>query len=53
MIKTVERLVADGEDEVFVIPDDHMPGVLEGLQQAERGEFATNEEMTALWRKWA
>ena len=48
----LEQVVADADDEVFVIPDDHMPGVLEGLAQAERGEFATDEEMAALWRKW-
>jgi predicted transcriptional regulator len=48
--EVIEELAAD-EDEVFRIPDDHLPGVLEGLAQAERGEFASDEEMAALWKK--
>ncbi len=39
------------DDEPFRIPDDHLPGVLEGLAQMRRGEFATDEEMDALWKK--
>ncbi len=42
---------AIAEDEIFRIPDDHLPGVLEGLAQAERGEFASEEQIAALWKK--
>ena len=42
---------AAGDDEMFRIPDDRLPGVPEGLAQAERGEFASDEEMDALWKK--
>ncbi len=35
----------------FEIPDDHLVAVLEGLEQAKRGERATEEEMAALWKK--
>ncbi len=46
-----EIAAADGEP--FRIPDDHLPGVLEGLAQAERGEFASEEEVErALRRPW-
>jgi predicted transcriptional regulator len=35
----------------FIVPDDHREAILEGLKQAERGEFASDEEMAALWKK--
>ena len=40
---------ADGEP--FKVPEEHRAAVLEGIGQAERGEFATDEEMAALWTK--
>ena len=50
--EVIEEIAAtDGEP--FRIPDDHLPGVLEGLAQAERGEFASEEEVErALRRPW-
>jgi predicted transcriptional regulator len=41
--------VADGGR--FIVPEEHRAAVLEGLRQAECGEFATDEEMAALWKK--
>jgi len=35
----------------FVVPDSHRAAVLEGLAEAERGEFVSDEEMAALWKK--
>jgi hypothetical protein len=46
----IEEIVS-ADDELFRIPDDHLPGVLEGLAEAERGEFASDEDMAALWKK--
>jgi predicted transcriptional regulator len=37
--------------EVFVIPEEHRAVVREGLDQAERGEFASDAEMAALWKR--
>jgi hypothetical protein len=48
----LEQLVADSDDEVFVIPADHIPAVMEGLRQAEQGDFASDKDMRALWKKW-
>jgi predicted transcriptional regulator len=48
--EVLEQIAAAGSD-LFVIPDDHRAAVLEGLAQADRGEFATDEEMAALWKK--
>ncbi len=48
--EVLEQIAAAGSD-FFVIPDDNRAAVLEGLGQADRGEFATDEEMAALWKK--
>ena len=46
----LEQIVAAGDD-VFVVPEEHRAAVLEGLEQARRGESASDEEMSALWKK--
>jgi predicted transcriptional regulator len=43
------KVPEDASGEVFTVPEEHRAGVLEGLEQAERGEFATDNEMVALW----
>ncbi|MGY3080061.1 putative transcriptional regulator [Bradyrhizobium sp. LM6.10] len=48
--EVLEQIVASDGDP-FVVPEEHREAVLEGLGQAERGEFATDEEMAALWKK--
>jgi predicted transcriptional regulator len=48
--EVLEQIVAN-DDVLFVVPDGHRAAVLEGLGQAERGEFATDDEMAALWKK--
>ena len=42
-------VASDGD--LFAVPEEHRAAVLEGLDQAERGEFATDQEMAALWKK--
>ena len=48
--EVIEQIAAS-DDGVFRIPDAHRAGVMQGLEQAERGEFASDEDMAALWRK--
>ncbi|WP_280708030.1 hypothetical protein [Bradyrhizobium sp. BR13661] len=48
--EVLEQIVANDGD-LFVVPDEHRAAVLEGLEQAERSEFATDQEMAALWKK--
>jgi predicted transcriptional regulator len=48
--EVLEQIVATDGD-LFIVPDEHRAAVLDGLEQAERGEFATDEEMAALWKK--
>jgi predicted transcriptional regulator len=46
----LEQIAAAGSD-VFLVPEEHRAAVLEGLDQAKRGEFVSDEEMSALWKK--
>jgi predicted transcriptional regulator len=50
--EVLEQITETVSDDVFVVPDDHLAGVLEGLAQADRGEFASDEDMAALWKKY-
>jgi len=42
--------IAVGEG-AFAVPQALRSAVLEGLKQAELGEFASDEEMKALWKE--
>ena len=48
--EVLEQIAAAGSD-IFVVPEEHRVAVLEGLSQADRGEFASDEEMASLWKK--
>ena len=48
--EVLEQIAAAGDD-VFIVPQEHRAAVLEGRGQAERGEFVSDEEMAALWKK--
>jgi predicted transcriptional regulator len=50
IIQPDEGPIAVGEG-AFAVPQAHRSAVLEGLEQAELGEFAGDEEMNALWKK--
>ena len=39
------------EAPVVALDDETRAAIREGLEQARRGEFATDEEITALWKK--
>lgn len=48
--EALEQIAAAGSDG-FVVPETHRVAVLEGLCQARRGEFVSEDEMSALWKK--
>jgi predicted transcriptional regulator len=48
--EVLEPIAADGSD-MLIVPDEHRAAVLEGLEQAKRGEFVSDDEMAALWKK--
>lgn len=35
----------------FAVPQGHRAAVREGFGEAERGQFVSDEEMAALWKK--
>jgi hypothetical protein len=47
--EVLEQIAAAGSDP-FIVPESHRAAVLEGLEQAGRGRFASDEEMIDLWR---
>ncbi len=49
--QTILQLVG-AEDEPEPIDSAHLPAVLEGLAQAKRGEFATDAEVEAAFRRF-
>ena len=46
----LEQIAAAGSD-AFVVPEAHRAAVLEGLGQARRGAFVSEDEMAVLWEK--
>jgi hypothetical protein len=48
--EVLEQIAAAGDD-IFPVPEGHRVAVLEGLEQAERGEFMNDDEMATLWKK--
>jgi hypothetical protein len=48
--EVLEQIVSAGSDP-FTVPEDHRAAILEGQQEAERGEFVSDDEMAALWKK--
>ena len=48
--EVLEQIASAGSG-LFVVPDEHRAEVLEGLEQAERGEFVSDHEMAAFWKK--
>jgi len=48
-VAEVLEQIASGS--VFTVPKEHRAAVLESLEQAERGEFMTDDEMAALWKR--
>jgi hypothetical protein len=48
--EVLEQIAAAGSDP-FIVPEAHRAAVLEGLEQAERRQFASDEEMVDLWKK--
>ena len=49
----LEQIALD-DGQPFLVPEDHRAAILEGLEQAQRGEFASDDAVDRLLRKpWA
>jgi truncated hemoglobin YjbI len=49
--EVLEQIAASADGEAFIVPEEHRAAVLEGLEQARRGEYASDDAMSALWKK--
>jgi predicted transcriptional regulator len=49
--EVLQQIAAANASERYVIPEEHRAAVLEGLEQARRGEFASDEEVDAVLRR--
>jgi predicted transcriptional regulator len=49
--KSLEDAIAGAGSDILAVPETHRTAVLEGLEQAERGEFVSDKDMDALWKK--
>lgn len=47
----LEQIAAFGSDPL-VVPEPHRAAVLQGLAEAERGEYVSDEDMAALEKVW-
>ena len=46
----LEQIAAFGS-EPFIVPESHRAAVLQGLAEADRGEYVSDEDMADLWKK--
>jgi predicted transcriptional regulator len=46
----LEQIAAAGSG-LFVVPEEDRAAVLQGREEAARGEFVSDEEMAAFWKK--
>jgi hypothetical protein len=51
LARTILEIVHGGSDEVYVLSDEENAAIDLALAQADRGEFATEEEVAALFSK--
>ena len=49
-VDVLEQIAAARSDP-FIVPESHRAAVVERLEQAERGQFASDKEMAVLWKK--
>jgi predicted transcriptional regulator len=45
-------LMLEKQDEFYEPTEEEQAAILQGLAEADRGEFASDEEVAALWRKF-
>jgi predicted transcriptional regulator len=52
LARTIMAMVNGGDAGVYVLSDEERAAVEIGIAQADRGEFATDEEVAALFAKY-
>lgn len=52
LARAIMEMVNGGDEGVYVLSDEERAAVEIGIAQADRGEFATDEEVAALFAKY-
>ena len=52
MTKQLVREIEARRPDVYVMKEDERAAVREGLKQAERGQFVSDDEMDAFWKRY-
>lgn len=52
LARTIMEIVNGAEGDVYVLSEEEEAAIEEGLAQADRGEFASDEEVAALFSKF-
>ncbi|MBN9077737.1 MAG: hypothetical protein BGN87_21615 [Rhizobiales bacterium 65-79] len=52
LARTILEIVHGGDDEVYVLSEEENAAIDRGLAYADRGEFASEEEVAALFAKY-
>lgn len=53
LARTILEIVHGTSDEIYVLSDEENAAIDEGLAYADRGEFASDEEVRAIFAKYA
>lgn len=53
LARTILEIVAGGDDEIYALSDDDRIAINEGLAEADRGEFVTDEQLRAIAAKYS
>lgn len=51
VLEHIEAIINE-QEKVFQIPDEHLPGILQGDQDIKNGDYLTLEEMKKRYAKW-
>jgi len=51
LLERIEAII-DSREKVFQIPEEHLPGILQGEQDVKNGDYLSLEEMKKRYEKW-
>lgn len=52
LARTIMEIVSGGSEDVYVLSDEENAAIDEALEQVERGEFATEADIAAVFAKY-
>jgi hypothetical protein len=52
LLERIDAIIENGNDKIFQIPEEHLPGILQGELDIKNGDYLTLEEMKKRYEKW-